>query len=282
MRARGSSVYLKKSPFQAPTTPPAKEISVSEPVQDCVKPSVQQMTEIFSDFGPMSYNYIKDAFSGDFHKTDASPDNLSVASTARTMISFSRTSSTATNPDYTCFEDELKIHKFARSMVICPRQEEGHQLVQSLFPEVEHNSSYLDSKNPLKLDLVAKKINLEEYTETFHFWLKQAEVQSGPLSSLFNMYYKSCLVFFLIYNKNDKQTLQALQYEARRIHNSNSNKQTILLLIEYDGPAGQEGQVSSEDVNSFKENYKVQSSIEAGGLPERLQDLKELLKAVAK
>ena len=168
-------------------------------------------------------------------------------------------------------------------MVICPQQEEGHQLIQSLFPELEHSSSYLDARNPLKLDMIAKKLNHEDYTETFHFWLKQSEVQNGPFSSLFNMYYKSCLVFFLIYNKNDKSSLQALDYEVRRIHNNNngSNKQVILMLIEYDGPNG-ECKVSSEDVASFKEIYKVGSFIEAGGLAQRLGDIKSLLKALAK
>jgi len=284
MRARGSSVYLKKSPFQQPPTPTplVQEVSVPEPVKTQTKPSVQQMTEIFSDFGPMSYNYVKDAFSGDYQKIDASiMDNHSQASTARTnsVVSFSRTSST--NSEYVPFEDELKIHKFVRSMVICPQQEEGHQLIQSLFPETEHSSSYLDAKNPLKLDMAAKKINHEEYTETFHFWLKQSEVQNGPFSSLFNTYYKSCLVFFLIYNKNDKLSLQALDYEVRRIHNNNSNKQVVLMLIEYDGPHG-ECPVSSEDVSSFKDIYKVGSFIEAGGLAGRLGDIKSLLKALAK
>jgi len=273
MRARATSVYMKNSPFQADTQPVT--------IEKKQKLTSEAMEDLFSEFGPMIYAPIKDSFSGDFMKPGMNvSDNCSNRSTERASIglALSRTSSSCS--EYASFEEELKENKFVRSMIIASDQAYGYELVDSIFPELKHESK---GENP-NFDMITKKTEDEAQTERFHFWLKKAEGKDNntSYSALFNNYYKSSFVFFLIYNKNDGKSFESIKNEAERVYKINNNKQNnekFLVLIEVDG-VNAETKASLEGMIEFREKYGIKNSINMKDLD--CKNLRKQLQVVAK
>lgn len=277
MRSRATSIYMKNSPYQsAPTKEPQPALNTKKE-----RLSSEAMVDLFSEFGPMSYGQLKDAFSGDFAKPEIYiPDNCSNRSTERASVgpALSRTSSSSS--EYTSFEEELKENKFLRSMIIAHEQASGYQVVDLLFPELKHET-LVDESHPKKFDMTTKKIEDEAQIGRFHFWLKEAEGKDQSRgSSLFNTYYKSSFVFFLIYNKNDAKSFDLIKNEAEQICQTN-NGQRFFVLIEADGVHG-ETNTSLEELNNFKRAHEINASITMKELGSQSETIRKQLLLLAK
>jgi len=292
MRARSSSIYTKRPeiPIAQPigrnslpeTLPDFPEIDLSPPTLKKAN-SANEIPSLFEDFGPVIEKKFKEDFTGDFVKNIRSSidetkynrcsiDEFMSASTVSTNSSSSIgsnhtsfsckicpvTFSTVIFDDYFGGKTMEKAQKMFKGMIIGVQGAGKRSLLQALFP---------DNKNAVPIakqqfDLVTKTVEKSDIINRFHFWLKEPNLKDKRLNPLINMYYKSCSVFFFVYNPDIKSSFDELENEIQLVYQANPKKQLVLFLIANKRGNKTNFKVTSTDVNALKDKYDIKFFLE--------------------
>lgn len=273
MRSRSASVYAKQSPLKAPET----QSTITPAPKPVAKLSQADVSKLFEDFGPLyESTSFKDSFSGDFSQCSSSPsDNFE--STASNSLNTVRSRGASGHSCESIFGDDIKSVKMVRGMVIGSQEVDRLQLVNNLYSADHQDAPAVGQQ---KFDLVTRKVEKETVTEKYQFWIKETGSERKH-AALYNVYYKTSSVFFLVYNKEDRATFECLEHEIQLIKEANKNKEVLFVLFANQG-ADNNCQVSQEEVKEMKEKYGIQMAFESNTVSEDLENLREKLSCLAK
>lgn len=260
MRGRSNTVYSKQSPFKKTDCEQAQPVEVPIPTP---KPSIEDSAKLFEDFGPMTMCHMKDSFSGDYCCQNAQSAGRSTACTSLNDVR-SRETSMGSSDDFE--EENAKINKFFRGMVIGSGGSSKHALVNALYA---NTCEEISKANNMNFDLMTKHVERGIIVERYHFWLKEAGEQGKHHTALMNVYYRSCSTFFLVYNEDDKQSFQNLEQEIQTIRRMNLNKEIMIVLLRIKS-CEEKCQVSLEEAQKFQDDHNIKMNFEID------QDLKDL------
>jgi len=273
MRSRSSTVRLKSSPFKE--TPPTKsQTSLPDlPDQDAPSKAVlstREKLKLFEDFGPVTFGSVKDSFSGDFQM----PGSPRTCSTAAASTSCLATLSRLSTLDDDSTED-AKPSRLFRGMIIGARGSGRHSLVNAICPGEDNKA-----KMKQEFDLVTRTLETEKEVKRLNFWLRETK-PGQRYDSLVKTYYKSCRVFFFVYDFHNKESFEVLNNEIQLIREANVGKELLFVLIG-NKRAGRKCQVSFKEALEWKKQNNVKLFLEADLSQEKLHNIMDIPHLLAK
>jgi hypothetical protein len=293
MRSRSTSIYAKRPPERLnENSRKSWAPGMRDEVPDFPDiPEVQGLRKhhsvgsnpvLFEDFGPMCKVEFKDNFIGDFDKKGSnskeshSPDNYNHNSRTSTFMS---SLSFGVDHELAEFQDsEEQKQKIFRGMFIGSRNVGKRSLINAMFPSSEE--SFPEKK---EFDLVMRAIETETCGEKYRFWLKEPMRDGKYPQCLFNTYYKSCSMFFFVYDVDDKASLDPLEKELKLILQAlGTDKDHMFILIGNKKEDSGESNVTGNEAAYLKEKYNMKLQLEVNIMKETPLELKCLVECFLK
>jgi len=277
MRSRSSTVRMKASPFKQPDPNTQTLVAETSSADTLVKAvlSREEKQKMFEDFGPVTFGAVKDSFSGDFPASMPGSPDIS-CSTAATSASCLMTLSRLSTLEDDSTED-VKPSRLFRGMVVGASGTGRHSLVNAICPE---EASVNGVQRKQEFDLIVRKLETESEVKRLNFWVRETK-QGQRYDSLIKMYYKTCRVFFLVYNTHDKNTFELLNNEIQLIREANVGKELLFVLIG-NKRVGKKCKVTYNEALEFKKNNNIRLFLEVDLSQEKLHNIVDIIHLLAK
>ncbi len=171
--------------------------------------------------------------------------------------------------------EDAKTSRLFRGMVVGASGTGRHSLVNAICPE-ENNGA----QRKQEFDLIVRKLETESEIKRLNFWVRETKPEQR-YDSLVKMYYKTCRVFFLVYNTHDKNTFEVLNNEIELIRSANVGKELLFVLIG-NKRAGRKPKVSYNEALEFKKNSNIKLFLEVDLSQEKLHNIMDIIHLLSK
>jgi len=142
---------------------------------------------------------------------------------------FIDTSDSTTTADEEAFEDQANLlQKFYRVMVIGPRAVGKRSFVNGLFSS--NGGSVKSQKQPF--DLIVKTVTDGIHNKRYNFWLQESEGLRKNYHSIYNVYYETCSVIFLVYNSEEENSMNFIERELDSLKEINAKKNKNIVVLD--------------------------------------------------
>lgn len=284
MRSRSSSVYSKRPPVQqsAPISSLTQDLTAPSSPKQIEAYSPQEKIEMFMDFGPMSLTEDKDKFWGDFKskdhaKTSTSPKHIlddSDSFIAENSTMYGSQDRRVMHNFLDLDADDKSMTKSLRAMVIGDKNVGKRSLLKAVVPELFEDHEQSPKQ---QFDLISKTISKPSHSERYNFWLKELDNNQKLSQVLFDTYYKTCSVFFLVYDVTSKSSFFRLDEELYLLQEACKDKEPTIILIGNKRGSSLKKEVDFQEVALLKEKYNIGLFMEVDILNETPSELRLIM-----
>jgi len=164
--------------------------------------------------------------------------------------------STTDEEAFEASEDQAILpQKFYRVMVIGPRDVGKRSFVNGLFSS--NGGSVKSQKQPF--DLIVKTVADGIHNKRYNFWLKESEGLRKNYNSIYNVYYETCSVIFLVYNSEEDNSMNFIEKELESLQGINSRKNKKIVVLDTNNSPRNSEQPQLEELKS---KYGFRMSLE--------------------
>jgi len=265
MRSRSTSFFNKRPEISSQkagrlTVPDHSETSEPElPIVPLKKAySLGDARDLFQEFGPLVFETKnRKDFSGDFNRKLKTSTSLATDSTTMSYSPDKVDFSTLILDDYFDSSEKERDEKFFRGMVVGVRGAGKHTLLERMFNQ--EGRCVTLKKQPF--DLVTKVIEKFDLIERYHFWLKEPAREKNKSDILLDVYYRTCSMFFFVYEPSNKSSFDSLEEELEHVSNINRNKEVFIVLVG-NKRRGKTSEVTYNEICTLKKKYNIKIALE--------------------
>jgi hypothetical protein len=252
MRKRGNTLYSRRvlsyddQPENSPLEddPVLGEIPCRRSASD-----IQDYSSMFSEFGTLCNEITKEkVFTGDID-----PETRRKSKSLYTVpSSFSYERDLIMEELYG--NENFKLQKCFKSMIIGIKGVGKHTFIDTLFNK-DQNENIVAKQS---FNFLSKTVETTEMIKRYKFWIKDTLKKDDKLSHLFNLYYKNVSTFIMIFNPNDKGSLESIEEELKLIFRTVSKEEFNGILVSNSkrGLVSNQ-QISEEELRQFIQTYGI-------------------------
>lgn len=174
--------------------------------------------------------------------------------------------------------DQIFSYSMTRIMIVGPKNIGKRSFVNKLFG----HDTEVSSPSKQFFDFASKTRVTGDQKRRYDFWLKESGDSKANYQVIFDIYYKTCQAFFLLFDFEDENSFDNLEKELSLLKHAKTNKDKCIIVLlakkDQDKPLTKEGE---DQVEFLKDKYGLKSFKEKASL-ENAEPLLELLDQVSK